>query len=106
MDYSKIRVIKTTMGGSFGGKQEWVLEPVAAAAALRVARPVKLVFNRSETITSCYGRSPMHFDTTFTFKKDGTLMGVDNDLLLDAGAYLGNSINYARTVSLKLTRGI
>lgn len=105
MDYSKIRVIKTTMGGSFGGKQEWVLEPVAAAAALRVARPVKLVFNRSETITSCYGRSPMHFDTTFTFKKDGTLMGVDNDLLLDAGAYLGNSINYARTVSLKLTRG-
>ena len=105
MDYSKIRVIKTTMGGSFGGKQEWVLEPVAAAAALRVARPVKLVFNRSETITSCYGRSPMHFDTTFTFKKDGTLMGVDNDLLLDAGAYLGNSINYARTVSLTLTRG-
>lgn len=105
MDYSKIRVIKTTMGGSFGGKQEWVLEPVAAAAALRVARPVKLVFNRSETITSCYGRSPMHFDTTFTFKKDGTLMGVDNDLLLDAGAYLGNSINYARTVSLKLPRG-
>lgn len=105
MDYSKIRVVKTTMGGSFGGKQEWVLEPVAAAAAIRVGRPVKLVYNRSESMISTYGRSPMHFESAFTFAKDGTLKGVDCDLLLDAGGYLGNSINYARTVGHKLFRG-
>lgn len=105
MDYSKVRVIKTTMGGSFGGKQEWVLEPVAAAAAIRVKRPVKLVYNRSESMISTYGRSPMHFQSSFTFGRDGSLKGVDCDLLLDAGAYLGNSINYARTVGHKLFRG-
>lgn len=105
MDYSRIRVIKTTMGGSFGGKQEWVLEPVTAAAAMRVGRPVKLVYNRTETMVSTYGRSPMHFESTFTFGKDGSLKGVDCDLLLDAGAYLGNSINYARTVGHKFFRG-
>ena len=37
--------------------------------------------------------------------EDGTLKGVDCDLLLDAGAYLGNSLNYARTVAHKLFRG-
>lgn len=105
MDYGKIRVIKTTMGGSFGAKQEWVLEPAAAAAALRVGRPVKLVYNRTETMVSTYSRSPMHFDSAFTFTKDGTLQGVDCELTLDAGAYLGNSVNYARTVGHKLFRG-
>lgn len=105
MDYSRVRVVKTTMGGSFGAKQEWVLEPVAAAAAIRVGRPVKLVYNRTETMVSTYGRSPMHFDSAFTFGPDGSLKGVDCDLLLDAGGYLGNSINYARTVGHKLFRG-
>ena len=105
MDLSKIRVVKTTMGGSFGAKQEWVLEPVAAAAAIRVRRPVKFVYNRTETMVSTYGRSPMHYEADFTFSEDGKLKGVDCDLLLDAGAYLGNSINYARTVGHKLFRG-
>ncbi len=105
MDYGKIRVVKTTMGGSFGGKQEWVLEPVAAAGAMKAGRPVKLVYDRNETIASTYSRAPMHFETDLSFTKDGKLMGADIDLLLDAGAYLGNSINYARTIAHKLFRG-
>ena len=104
MDYNNIRVVKTTMGGSFGGKQEWVLEPLAAAAAIRVGRPVKVVYNRSETMISTYSRAPMHFDTKFSFTKDGKLQGVECDLALDAGAYVGNSINYARTVAHKMFR--
>lgn len=104
MDAHKIRVVKTTMGGSFGGKQEWVLEPVTAAAAIRVGRPVRLCYNRSETIISAYGRSPMHFESNFRFSKFGKLLGVDCDLTLDAGAYVGNSVNYARTIAHKLFR--
>lgn len=104
MDYAKVRVIKTTMGGSFGGKQEWILEPVAAAAAIKVGKPVRLVFNRSETIASAYSRAPMHFESDFKFAKDGKLQSVDCDMSLDAGAYLGNSVNYARTVNFKMFR--
>lgn len=105
MDYNHIRVVKTTMGGSFGAKQEWVLEPVTAAAAIRVGRPVRLVYNRTETIVSTFGRAPMHFESAFTFTGDGLLQGVDCELNLNAGAYLGNSVNYARTVAHKLFRG-
>lgn len=105
MDYNHVRVVKTTMGGSFGAKQEWVLEPVTAAAAIRVGRPVRLVYNRTETIVSTFGRAPMHFESAFTFTRDGLLQGVDCELNLNAGAYLGNSVNYARTVAHKLFRG-
>lgn len=104
MEYNKIRVVKTTMGGSFGAKQEWILEPVVAAAALKVKRPVKLVFSRAETIISTFSRSPMHFDSKHWFTKDGRLIGLESSLNLEAGAYLGNSINYARTVGHKLHR--
>lgn len=104
MDYNKVRVVKTTMGGSFGGKQEWVLEPLAAAAALRLGRPVKLVYNREESMRSTYCRAPMHFENKFWFTRDGKLQDVHTDLLLDAGAYLGNSINYARTLGSKYFR--
>lgn len=105
IDYNRIRVIKATMGGSFGGKQEWVLEPVAAAAAIKTGRPVRLVYNRNETISSTYSRAPMHFENEFSFTKDGQLMSVDCDMTLDAGAYLGNSLNYARTFAHKMFRG-
>lgn len=104
MDYQNVRVVKTTMGGSFGAKQEWIMEPVAAAAALKVGRPVRLVYNRSETMVSTISRSPMYFKTGFQFTRDGKLQGVDCDLTLDAGAYLGNSYNYATAMSYKFFR--
>lgn len=101
MDYHKVRVVKTTMGGSFGAKQEWVLEPVTAAAALKVGRPVRLVYNREETTLSTYSRAPMKFNSHFYFSQDGALQSIDCDVTLDAGAYIGNSINYALTLGGK-----
>ena len=40
---NRVRVIKAPMGGSFGGKQEFILEPVTAFMAMFTKRPVKLV---------------------------------------------------------------
>ncbi len=105
MDYAKVRVVKTTMGGSFGAKQEWMLEPTAAAAAIRVGKPVKMVYNRTECMVSTISRCPVHAEAEFIFDKDGTLKGFDGDMTMDAGGYLGNSVNYARTVALKVFRG-
>ncbi len=104
MDFNKIRVVKTTMGGSFGAKQEWVLEPVAAAAAIRTGRPVKLVYNRNETIVSTYSRSPIDAVMKVDYKPDGTMCNVDCDVTLDAGAYVGNSVNYLNTLGTKFSK--
>ncbi len=96
MPYNRVRVIKTTMGGSFGGKQEWMLEPVCAVVAKELKRPVKLVYDRAETMRSTYCRAAMRGDMRGVFRKDGTLLRVDLDVLLDAGAYIGNSLDYVR----------
>lgn len=101
MDYMNVRSVKTTMGGSFGAKQEWILEPLAAAAAMRVGRPVKIVYGRAETIRSTYSRAPMNFKSIFKFNDKGELRSINCDMTLDAGAYLGNSINYAITLGGK-----
>ncbi|MEI6451559.1 MAG: molybdopterin cofactor-binding domain-containing protein, partial [Actinomycetes bacterium] len=48
LDYHRVRVIKAPMGGSFGGKTEFILEPVTAYMAQKTRRPVKLLLDREE----------------------------------------------------------
>lgn len=104
MPYNRVRVIKSVMGGSFGGKQEWMLEPVCAVVAKQLKRPVKLVYDRAETMRSTYCRSAMLGDVTGVFRKDGTLLHLHMDVVQDAGAYVGNSKDYLRAPFGKMFR--
>ena len=54
---SKIRVIKANMGGTFGGKQESVFEPLCAWAAWKLRRPVFINTNRGETMAATRTRA-------------------------------------------------
>lgn len=104
MPYSRVRVVKTPMGGSFGAKQEWMLEPVAAVLARELRRPVRLVYDRAATMRSTICRGAMRGVIHARFRKDGTLLKLDLDLLSDAGAYIGNSADYVRTLYGKMFR--
>ncbi|MDR0497182.1 MAG: molybdopterin-dependent oxidoreductase [Treponema sp.] len=100
----KVRVIKTTMGGSFGAKQEWMLEPVVAAAALKCGRPVKLVFSRREAMVSTINRCPLDMEINTKISRNGKIQSITADVNLDAGAYLGNSYDYVAAISSKFFR--
>ena len=104
MPYHRVRVIKSTMGGSFGAKQEWFVEPVAALIATILARPVKLVYSRAEAMTGTIVRAAMQAKMSARFRADGKLLSLDADILLDAGAYIGNSGDYIRTMYGKMFR--
>lgn len=104
MPYNKVRSIKTTMGSSFGAKQEWMLEPVVAAAAIKTGRPVKLVYSRKETMISTVSRSPMDAKVETVFTKEGKLLALYIDNVVDAGAYIGNTKDYSAVVANKLFR--
>ena len=104
MPYNRVRVIKAPMGGSFGGKQEWMLEPVCAVVAKELKRPVKLIYDRADSMRSTYCRCAMRGDVRGVFRKDGTLLRLDLDILLDAGAYIGNSRDYIRAPFGKMFR--
>jgi 4-hydroxybenzoyl-CoA reductase alpha subunit len=84
----KIRVIQPALGGAFGGKSEpFALEFCAAELARRAGRPVKILYTREEVFYAHRGRHPMEFDFRIAADAGGHITAVDNDILLDGGAY-------------------
>jgi xanthine dehydrogenase molybdenum-binding subunit len=77
---------------------------VAAAAALALGRPVRLVFSREQVFASTVSRAPMRLAVETAFTRDGLLKSVTVDNTLDAGAYLGNSVDYCHAMSKKFFR--
>src|SRR5581483_4357172 len=56
----KVRVIQTTTGGGFGGKEEYpsVIAGHAALLARKAGRPVKMVYDRHEDLVATTKRHP------------------------------------------------
>jgi xanthine dehydrogenase molybdenum-binding subunit len=104
MPYSRVRVIKIPMGGSFGGKQEFILEPVTAFLARATRRPVKLVLDREQCIAATMVRPATASRVAIGVHADGRLVDVDVDFVLDAGAYATSSPDYAEMMGHKIGR--
>ena len=98
---NKIRVIKTTTGGSFGGKGQPVLEPITAFLSLALNRPVKLLLDRSETILSTRTRHPTSSLIRTAVAEDGTILARDIRMLVDTGAYCTNGEAVAMAMGKK-----
>ncbi len=88
----RIRVVKPRVGGGFGSKQEIILEPVAAALALRAGRPVVMALDRAEVFTSSRTRHPMRVRVKLGAKKNGTLHAIEMEALSNTGAYGAHSL--------------
>jgi len=82
----RIRVIKPRVGGGFGGKQEMLIEDVAAHLTIATGRPVQYVYTREEEFTSSRSRHPMRIRLKTGVKKDGTLTANAMYALSDTGA--------------------
>ena len=104
LDERRVRVVKVPMGGSFGGKQEFILEPVAAFLALALRRPVRLALDRQQCIYASMVRGATSTHLTLTAAPDGTLREIDADTLFDAGGYASSSPDYAEMMAHKLLR--
>ncbi len=83
----RIRVIKPRIGGGFGGKQEILMEDVAAHLTIATGRPVKYEYTRSEEFTASRSRHPMRIHMKTGVKKDGTITANEMTVLSDTGAY-------------------
>ncbi len=99
LSHSKIRVIKIPMGGSFGGKQEFIIEPVTAFMAMETGRPVKLQLTRQGCIIATNARTATKTKIRTMATKSGELRNFTVDSTLDAGAYAGNSVDYSHAMS-------
>src|SRR5579864_3376679 len=88
MPMSQIRVIKPLVGGGFGGKSEVIpLEIIAAVAARKAKRPVKITYTREEVFWAHRGRPRTIIDLKTGAKKDGRITAVSARVIQDGGAY-------------------
>ncbi len=98
---ARVRVVKPRVGGGFGGKQEMLLEPVAAALAMKTRRPVRIEYTRQEEFTSGRLRHPMVITMRSGVKRDGTLVAISMRSLGNAGAYGTHSLTVTRATGHK-----
>jgi len=86
----KVRVAQTVTGGGFGGKEEYpsVIGAHAAVLAWKSGRPVKIVYDRGEDIAATTKRHPARVRLRTGVMRDGTLVSLDADVVMDGGAYL------------------
>jgi CO/xanthine dehydrogenase Mo-binding subunit/aerobic-type carbon monoxide dehydrogenase small subunit (CoxS/CutS family) len=91
LDRSEVHVFTRRVGGGFGGKQEMLTEDVVALAVLRLAKPVRYEFSRTDEFVAAPCRHPFRVDATVAAGPDGVLTALAVDVLLDAGAYGNHS---------------
>src|SRR5262245_63672998 len=85
---NQVRIIAPDVGGGFGGKNRLMPEDVAVAAiALKVGHPVRWIEDRREHLIASVHARDHTYDLTLSADKDGTLLGVEGDIYIDAGAY-------------------
>jgi putative selenate reductase molybdopterin-binding subunit len=83
----RIHVIKPRIGGGFGGKQEVLIEDVAAHLTIATGRPVLYEYTREEEFIAARSRHPMRVHLKTGVKLDGTLTANEMHVLADTGAY-------------------
>ena len=85
-----VRVIQTETGGGFGGKEEYpsMIAGHAALLALKSGRPVKIIYDRVEDMVATTKRHPAIVRHRTGLTRDGRLVAMDIDVLMDGGAYV------------------
>ncbi len=84
----RIRVIRPTVGGGFGGKAATTpLDILSALLSRATGRPVKMVYSRSEMFHYGRGRHKQHMKMKLGLDKDGVIKAFQSEIHLDGGAY-------------------
>jgi len=84
----RIRIVKPMVGGGFGGKSDpFPHEMVVALLSRKTRRPVKVTFDREEVFLTNRGRHPQTWKGRMAADKDGKLLALDSEVVLDGGAF-------------------
>jgi len=83
----RVRILGQLMGGGFGGKEDITGQIHAALLANVTDRPVKLLFDRHESLVVHPKRHATQIRVKIGAKRDGCLTAVETELYGDTGAY-------------------
>ncbi len=86
---SRVRIVQSSLGGSFGGKDDCmsVLSCRAGLLALKTGRPVMLSNTREDSLVESYKRHPYFLDYKVGVKAGGAITAMEIKIVADGGAY-------------------
>jgi aerobic carbon-monoxide dehydrogenase large subunit len=88
IDERSIRVVAPDVGGGFGPKARlYPEEIILTALALKLDHPVRWVEDRTEHLQTAAHTRDHHYRVTAYADRQGKVLGVDADIIVDAGAY-------------------
>jgi len=93
LNLNQVNVLGSTLGGSFGGKDD-IINYMACRAALlckMTGKPVKLTYTREESMKESYKRHPYILNYKVGFNNDGLLKSMKINIIADSGAYSSQS---------------
>ncbi len=83
----RVRIVGQLMGGGFGGKEDIAGQIHAALLAQATGRPVKLLYDRHESLIAHPKRHATQIRVKIGARRDGRLTAVETELYGDTGAY-------------------
>ena len=86
----RVRVVQCETGGGFGGKEEYPSMIGGHAALLSWkagGRPVKIIYDRAEDMAATTKRHPSLTRHRTAVTRDGRLLGMEIEFVVDGGAY-------------------
>jgi CO/xanthine dehydrogenase Mo-binding subunit len=101
LPFNKVHVHSHTIGGTFGGKDGMILEPVVALLAKKTGQHVRIRLNRTESMVSTYTRHAMKLYIKMGLKNDGTIIAQDMKVYMNVGPYCGGSLNILAAMCAK-----
>ena len=84
----RIRVVAPDVGGGFGPKARlYPEEIILAALALELDHPMRWIEDRGEHLLTAAHTRDHHYKVTAYADRQGRILGVDAEIVVDAGAY-------------------
>jgi len=93
LPFSNVRVLKTYVGGAYGGKIDlFSHEFCASLLSIKAQRPVKIVCTREEVFEAARHGQPIFVELKTGVKKDGTLVAQQVKVINNSGGYRGSGV--------------
>ncbi len=87
IDPERVVIRPTACGGGFGGKLDMTVQPILALAAMKLGVPVRMSYDRAESISSTTKRHPATMSATLTADAGGSFASYEFEGAFNTGAY-------------------
>ena len=87
VDPSKLRLVQNPAGGTFGYKFSPTMEALLGVACIATKRPVYLEYDYQQYMQYTGKRSPFFIDIKMAADKDGKILAMEHDFIVDHGPY-------------------